>query len=203
MTASGRASSRPLDLLLGGALLLGSLPFQALIALAVRLDSRGPLFYQAVRCGRDGQPFRMLKFRSMVPQAPSQGPIITAGGDPRITRVGRFLRRTRLDELPQLWNVLRGDMSLVGPRPEDPRFVAHYTQEQREVLSVRPGISGLAQIEFRDEEQMLPADDPERFYIREILPRKLAIDLHYVRHRSARGDLRILARTLTAMLVRR
>jgi lipopolysaccharide/colanic/teichoic acid biosynthesis glycosyltransferase len=193
---------RALDLFWGGAALLVSLPIQAGIALAVRLDSPGPVLHRALRAGRYGRPFTLYKFRTMVVNAAAYGPGIPARDDPRITRVGRILRRSRLDELPQLWNVLRGDMSLVGPRPEAPKFVALYSPEQRQVLSVRPGITGAAQLVFRNEATLLPPGDPEAAYVREILPRKLAIDLDYVRHRSPGGDLRILARTVQLILPR-
>ncbi|MFZ1551113.1 MAG: sugar transferase, partial [Anaerolineae bacterium] len=131
----------------------------------------------AVRVGQDGRPFRLYKFRSMIVGTDRQGPGITATGDPRITRVGRFLRRAKLDELPQLINVLLGDMSLVGPRPEDPRYVAFYTPEQRRVLSVHPGITSPASLAYRHEEQLLAGEDWETHYRTRVLPAKLALDL--------------------------
>jgi lipopolysaccharide/colanic/teichoic acid biosynthesis glycosyltransferase len=136
----------------------------------------------------------------MVVDGASLGPRITAAGDPRITRVGRLLRRSKLDEFPQLWNVVRGDMRLVGPRPEDPRFVALYRPDQRQVLSVAPGITGPSQLTFLDEEDLLGSSDPEATYVREILPRKLAIDLSYAEHHTIRLDVQILAQTGLAVL---
>ncbi len=175
-------------------------PLLALIALAIRLDSAGPIFHRAVRVGRNGCEFTLYKFRTMVVNATQIGPGITISGDPRVTRVGRLLRRWKLDELPQLLNVLRGEMSLVGPRPEDPRYVALYTTEQREVLRVRPGITSPASVRFRNEEALLSGEDWERRYIEEIMPAKLALDLEYVRHASLHRDLAVLWETLVALL---
>jgi lipopolysaccharide/colanic/teichoic acid biosynthesis glycosyltransferase len=187
---------RLFDLAVASVLLVLTSPVLLAATIALRATSGPPVLYRARRSGKDGREFVMYKLRTMRPGA---GPSITATGDPRITRLGSVLRRTRLDELPQLWNVIRGDMSLVGPRPEDPRFVALYTPEQRAVLSVAPGLTGPAQLEFRREEEMLPSADPETAYIRDVLPRKLDIDLAYVRGRSFRGDLGILARTAAAI----
>jgi lipopolysaccharide/colanic/teichoic acid biosynthesis glycosyltransferase len=161
-------------------------------AIAVKLDSPGPAFYSGVRAGRDGRPFRIHKLRTM---RPGPGPSVTAGDDPRITRVGRFLRRTKIDELPQLLNVVKGEMSLVGPRPEDPDYVALYTPEQRRLLSVRPGITGAAALEFAAEEEMLRGGDGERRYLEDVMPRKLALELRYLDRASFAGDLGILLRT--------
>lgn len=193
---------RALDIVGSAVLLCVLSPLVVALMLLVRLDSPGPALHQARRVGRDGVEFTMYKLRTMRADAALSGPGITGRADPRITAIGRVLRRTHLDELPQLWNALRGDMSLVGPRPEDPRFVARYTPEQRAVLSVRPGITGPAQLAYRDEERRLPAESTEQAYERDILPGKLAIDLAYVRRRSLGGDLALLARTL-AGLVRR
>ena len=172
--------TRIFDLLaaFGGLLFLS--PLFVLVAFAIKLDSRGPIFYRARRIGKDGIPFPLYKFRRMVSDADKQGPGITATGDSRITRVGRFLRRTKIDELPQLINVLSGDMSLVGPRPEDPRYVTLYTPEQRRVLAVRPGITSAASLAYRHEEQLLAGADWETVYREEVLPAKLAIDLEYL-----------------------
>lgn len=174
-------------------------PLFALIALLIRLTSPGPVFYRARRVGQGGREFTLYKFRSMVADADRRGPGITAAGDPRVTSIGRVLRRTKLDELPQLWNVLRGDMSLVGPRPEDPRYVALYTPEQRRVLDVRPGITSLASIEYRNEEAVLHGPDWEQHYIHEVMPAKLAIDLRYVQRATLFTDLLIILRTLLAL----
>ncbi len=174
-------------------------PALLLIALAIRLNSPGPALYRAKRVGRGGRHFTLYKFRSMVANADKAGPGITAAGDARITSVGRVLRRTKLDEWPQLINVLRGDMSLVGPRPEDPRYVALYTPEQRAVLSVRPGITSLASVRYRHEEALLTGADWETRYTQEVMPTKLALDLEYVRNASLWLDLVILWRTFRAL----
>jgi lipopolysaccharide/colanic/teichoic acid biosynthesis glycosyltransferase len=175
-------------------------PLLALVAVLVRFSSPGPVFHRAIRVGRNGRPFKLYKFRTMVVDGATVGPRITAAGDPRITRIGRLLRRSKLDEFPQLWNVIRGDMRLVGPRPEDPRFVALYRPEQRIVLSVAPGITGPAQLTFFDEEDLLRSTDPEATYVREILPRKLAIDMAYAEHHTIGLDVQIMAQTGLAAL---
>ena len=191
---------RIFDLAVSAVGLVVTSPIVLAAALAVKLESPGPAFYAGTRVGRGGRPFRILKLRTM--QAQPGGPSVTAGDDPRITRVGRVLRRSKLDELPQLLNVLRGEMSLVGPRPEDPRYVAHYTPEQREVLGVRPGMTGPTVLAFIDEEELLRGGDAESVYLAEVMPGKLAIDLKYVRHASFGGDLMILGRTALAVLRR-
>lgn len=179
---------------LGGLIVLA--PIFAVVAALIKCDSRGPVFYAGDRIGQHGRPFKILKFRSMAVDADRQGPPITHRDDPRITRVGAFLRRTKLDELPQLWNVLKGEMSLVGPRPETPSYVALYTPEQRKVLEVRPGISGLPQLSYRDEEKHLSPDSWEQDYVNVLMPQKLALDLEYVQKRSFALDVQILARTV-------
>ena len=188
--------NRATDLVIAIPLLVVLSPLLAALALAVRLTSRGPAFHRAQRAGLGGSPFTMYKLRTMRAGASGEGPAITGASDPRVTRIGRALRSSRLDELPQLWNVVRGDMSIVGPRPEDPRFVAAYTAEQRRVLSVRPGITGAAQLAFRDEAALLDPADPDGSYARDVLPAKLAVDLEYVRRRSLARDLAIIARTI-------
>lgn len=175
-------------------------PVLVLIGVLVKLSSSGPVLHRAWRAGLNGRPFALYKFRSMVVNADRLGVGITAQDDPRITPIGRVLRRTKLDELPQLINVLKGDMRLVGPRPEDPRYVALYTPEQRRVLSVRPGITSWASIQFRDEEMLLAASNVDDVYRTTILPQKLALDLDYVARRSFRLDLIILWRTVLAIL---
>lgn len=177
-------------------------PIVAVAALAVKLDSPGPAFFSGPRVGRDGRLFRIHKLRSMRTGADKAGPAVTAGGDPRVTRLGRFLRRSKLDELPQLWNVVKGDMSLVGPRPEHPGYVEHYTAEQRRLLSVRPGITGPAAIAFIDEEERLRGGAPENLYVAEVMPKKLAIELDYLDRASFGSDLVIMLKT-AAMVVRR
>ena len=167
------------------------------IALANRLaGDRGPTFYSARRVGERGRPFNIHKFRTMRPAA---GPGITFRGDPRITEVGRFLRRSKLDELPQLFNVLRGDMSVVGPRPEAPDYVDWSSADQRIVLGARPGITGSTQLAYFREEESVSDDDEYRTVV---LPHKLALDRWYVEHATARGDLRIILDTLRAIIFR-
>lgn len=187
---------RAFDIAAAGVLLIVLSPLIALIACLIRLSGPGPIIYSGWRVGRYGRPFRVLKFRTMTQAA---GREITASDDPRVTRLGRRLRATKLDELPQLVNVLKGEMSLVGPRPEAPRFVALYTYAQREVLEVCPGITGPSQVLFRDEQRLLHGPDPEQVYLLQIMPMKLAIDLDYVRKHSLWGDLQILARTAIAL----
>jgi lipopolysaccharide/colanic/teichoic acid biosynthesis glycosyltransferase len=193
---------RAMDLLLAVVgLLLLALPMTA-IALAIKLDSPGPVFFRQERVGRGGRPFRIHKFRTMAHRPASDGLQLTVGDDQRITRVGRWLRARRFDELPQLIDVLTGDMSVVGPRPEVPRYVAHYTPEQRaKLLSVRPGITDPASLAFKDEARILAAAaDPERAYIEEVMPRKLQHALAYAEHASAWTDLRLIARTLKVLI---
>ncbi len=191
---------RAIDLFGAGLGIVLLSPLWALVAVTIKLDSPGPVFYRARRVGKDGKLFRLYKFRTMVTDADKYGPAITAAGDPRITRVGRLLRRTKIDELPQLLNVLKGEMSLVGPRPEDPRYVALYTEEQREILRVRPGITSAASLTYRHEELLLQGEDWERVYQTEIMPAKLAIDLEYLRHRTLWSDLVLIAKTILSML---
>ncbi len=179
--------------------LLALSPILTLVALAVKLNSPGPALYRSTRVGKAGKPFHMLKFRTMVLDADRLGPGITPGGDRRITPVGRFLRRTKLDELPQLINVVKGDMSLVGPRPEDPRYVALYTSEQRQVLEVRPGITSAASLAYRQEERMLVGPDWERVYCAEVLPAKLEADLAYLSRRTFLSDFWLIVQTILAL----
>jgi lipopolysaccharide/colanic/teichoic acid biosynthesis glycosyltransferase len=175
------------------------LPAFAAIAAAIKFTSPGPVLHKAQRVGKDGVPFRLYKFRTMAAGADRAGPGITVAGDPRITPVGSFLRRTKLDELPQLINVLRGEMSLVGPRPEDPRYVALYTPEQRSVLQARPGITSPASLRYRDESALLAGDDWERVYVERIMPDKLRIEMDYLARRTLRSDLAILLETAAAV----
>ena len=194
-------AKRLLDLLLAGLGLLLLAPLLAAIALWIKLDSRGPVLFRQERVGRHGRTFLIHKFRTMALGAPARGPQITVGADPRITAAGRVLRRYKLDELPQLWDVLRGAMSLVGPRPEVPRYVALYPEEMRRLLlSVRPGITDLASLHYRDESAVLArAADPERAYVEEVLPAKLALSSRYVREASLAGDLRLILATLVSL----
>lgn len=199
MNGMNGAIKRGIDVLASAAGLVVLSPLLLALVLAVRLTSPGPVFYRAHRIGRDGTPFRLYKFRSMVVNADKVGPAVTVAGDRRVTPVGRFLRKTKLDELPQLINVLRGDMSLVGPRPEDPRYVALYTPEQRAVLRVRPGITSLASVTYRDEESLLHGEDWERLYVEKIMPEKIAIDLDYVQRATPWHDIQIILRTIKAL----
>jgi lipopolysaccharide/colanic/teichoic acid biosynthesis glycosyltransferase len=166
----------------------------------VRATSPGPALFLQQRIGRGGRLFRIWKFRTMVVDATARGRAITAAGDPRVTRLGRFLRRTKLDELPQLVNVWLGDMSLVGPRPEVPCYLRRYTPDDQVVLSVRPGITDPASIRFRDEEALLAGfADPERAYAELFLPLKLSMAREYVRSRSFAGDLKLIVQTLARL----
>ena len=188
---------RAFDIAFAAVLLVFLSPLLLAFALAVALTSSGGAFFRQVRVGRGGTEFHLLKFRTMRPGSEAKGQLTIGGRDPRVTAVGYWLRKTKLDELPQLWNVLVGDMSVVGPRPEVPRYVALYTPEQRRVLDVRPGITGMASIDYIDENEILArSSDPERTYIEEILPAKLALDLRYVQERSLALDLRILGITV-------
>jgi len=196
------ALKRALDLVLTVPAVLVLAPFLVLIAVAVFLGSGWPVLFRHERVGRDGRSFLLMKFRSMR-SAGAQGLPITGGGDARVTSVGRFLRRTKIDELPQLFNILVGDMSVVGPRPEVPRYVVLYDTVQREVLVVRPGLTDPASLEYRNEEDLLgavPAGAREEFYIREIMPRKLALNLEYVRSASLMGDMALIARTIFVVI---
>lgn len=196
-------AKRLFDLLAAAAGLIVLAPVLGLVALLVRLDTPGPVFYRAERVGRGGAPFGMYKFRTMVVGADRLGPLLTRGRDPRVTRVGRILRHWKLDELPQLLNVLCGEMSVVGPRPESACYVARYSPEQRRVLQVRPGITGLAQVRFRHEEALLQGcKNLEEAYIAEILPRKLTLDLQYVDKQSLGLDIGLIAKTLACLVER-
>jgi lipopolysaccharide/colanic/teichoic acid biosynthesis glycosyltransferase len=197
-------AKRAFDLLFAGAGLLLLSPLLLGIALWIKLDSPGPVFFRQQRVGRHGVLFRIHKFRSMVEAAAQGGLQLTVGADPRITRAGRFLRRTKLDELPQLIDVVTGTMSLVGPRPEVPRYVAMYPAALRDkVLSVRPGITDPASIEYRDENTLLAqADDPERVYIEQVMPAKLRYAAQYVDQMSVPNDVRLIFATLRSLLLR-
>lgn len=172
-------------------------PIFLLIAVVIKLADRGKIFYQQTRIGQFGIPFQIYKFRTMVPGADYSGPHITSDGDRRITRIGSILRRTKLDELPQLWNVLRGEMSLVGPRPEVPRYVEQYSRDQRAILRIKPGITDLASLRFRNEESLLASsDDTEAFYVAQCLPRKLTLNYEYSRNANLLTDTWIIIQTI-------
>lgn len=171
-------------------------PLLLIMGLAVALSSPGGAFFRQVRVGKGGKEFRLIKFRSMKLGSEAKGQLTVGGRDPRITKVGHVLRRTKMDELPQLFNILAGDMSLVGPRPEVPKYVSLYTAEQRQVLNVRPGLTDYASLEYFEENKLLGAsDDPERTYIEEVMPAKLALNLKYIQEMGIKTDLLILLRT--------
>lgn len=179
-------------------------PILVLIAIWIKLDSKGPVFYRQVRVGRDNKDFRIFKFRSMRVGA-DKGSLVTIGGrDPRVTRSGYFIRKFKLDELPQLINVLIGDMSLVGPRPEVRHYVQYWTEEQMRVLSVRPGITDPASIMFRNENELLEqAEDPEKYYIEVIMQQKIKLYLEYVENASFWYDVRLIFRTFGVIIKER
>lgn len=197
-------AKRLFDWVLSSLGLLALSPLLLAIALLVKLDSPGPVFFRQERVGRYGKPFHIHKFRTMRHDPLGAGPQITVGADARITRVGGFLRASKLDELAQLIDVWLGDMSLVGPRPEVPRYVAHYPAEVRDkVLSVRPGITDIASIEYRDESAVLArASDPEQAYLREVLPHKLMLAARYVDRSSLALDVWLILRTIGAIVRR-
>ena len=175
-------------------------PLFLLVAVLMKFTSPGPVFFRQERVGRNFRPFQILKFRTMVPDAPKMGAEVTAAGDPRITPIGKFLRKTKLDEFPQLINVLRGDMSFVGPRPEVARFVELYRNDFAELLTIRPGITDPASLKYRHESELLGrADDPEKTYIQVVLPDKIALAKTYVNHSSFFIDLGLIFKTVFRM----
>jgi lipopolysaccharide/colanic/teichoic acid biosynthesis glycosyltransferase len=189
-------SQRIVDILAASIGLLVLSPVFLVIGAAVKLQDGGPVFYQSMRVGMGGRLFSIYKFRSMVQGADTMGGGLTVRGDRRVTRAGRLLRAYKLDELPQLLNVLKGDMSLVGARPENPAFVARYTPEQQEILRYRPGITSPASLHYRNEEELLGEGDTETHYIEKILPHKLSMDLAYLTRRTVRSDLVVILRTI-------
>ena len=196
-----RCGKRVADCVVSGLAIVALAPIFAVAAVLVKFSSPGPILFRQLRVGKQGQLFKLLKFRSMRVATEDAGAQITAAHDSRVTSVGRLLRRSKLDELPQLWNVLKGDMSIVGPRPEVPRYVRLYTQEQQQVLSVRPGITDPASISFRHEESLLAQQaDPEQFYIATLLGTKLQMNLQYVREISFFTDLKIVLQTIATVI---
>lgn len=175
-------------------------PVFLLIAILIKLDSEGPVFYRGIRTGQYGRPFRIFKFRTMIVDAERKGGGSTAKDDSRITRIGRFLRRHKLDELPQLLNVLKGEMSIVGPRPELPQYTDLYTDDEKLILTVRPGITDYASLEFINLGDVLGNDNPDRVYEERVRPIKNALRVKYVREQSFKGDLVIILRTLQKLL---
>lgn len=198
---AGEVLKRGFDATVATVLLSVAAPLMLVLAIAITLESRGPAFFRCRRVGLGGRAFMMLKFRKMFDGA--GGPALTAADDDRFTRMGRFLARTKLDEVPQLWNVLRGDMSLVGPRPEDPTLMRLRREAFEPILRVRPGITGLSQLAFARESEILDAHDRTGHYLRHVLPQKLQIDRLYVEQRSFLFDARILAWTAAAVFLRR
>lgn len=196
-----KLSKRIFDLLWTVLGMLFLWPFFLVIALLIMLDDRGPVFYRQERVGLHGRPFRMWKFRTMVTDADKVGKRLTVGRDPRITRVGYWLRKLKLDEFPQLFNVLAGEMSLVGPRPEVAEYVERYTEAQRRVLSVPPGITDPASIQYSNESELLAESaDPEATYINEIMPEKIRINMEYVNEASVVSDFKVVLRTLLKII---
>ncbi|MCE2772061.1 MAG: sugar transferase [Bacteroidetes bacterium] len=181
--------------------LLILLPLFLFLGIWISMESRGGVFYKQIRVGRNGVDFKLWKFRSMVPDADKKGLLTVGGRDPRITRAGYFLRKYKLDELPQLINVLLGDMSLVGPRPEVRKYVDLYSDEQRKVLSVRPGITDHASLEYFEENELLAkSDNPEETYIKEVMPAKLKLNARYINESGLITDLKIIARTILRII---
>ena len=194
-------AQRLLDVLVSGVLLVALFPLLLLLGTAVKLTSRGPVFFRSKRVGLYGSDLGMLKFRKMRDGA--SGPALTAKDDARFTRAGRFLAKSKLDELPQLWNVLKGEMALVGPRPEDASFVQARRQDYAEILTVKAGITGLCQLAFAKESEILESEGNIDDYVGRLLPQKIKLDLLYVQHRSLSMDLRILGWTAAVVLLRR
>jgi len=195
------AMKRVFDIIVSFIGLIVLTPIILIIGMAIKIDSKGPVFFKQVRVGKDGKEFRIFKFRTMVVDAEKKGMQITVGKDSRITKVGNFLRKSKLDELPQLINVLVGNMSFVGPRPEVPKYVAMYDEEQRAILKVRPGITDLASIEYKDENYLLSlSENPEKIYIEEIVPKKIYLNSKYLQEISLLYDVKIIIRTIIAII---
>jgi len=192
--------TRLFDIIFSLFVLLLLSPFLFLIALVVLITSRGGIFYKQVRVGKNGKEFTLLKFRTMYKNADKQG-LLTIGKDKRITAVGRILRKYKFDELPQFINVLLGDMSIVGPRPEVPKYVRLYNEQQKQVLSVKPGITDYASLVYFDENyQLAQSSNPEEYYIQHVMPHKLSLSLDYIQKKSFFFDLKIMALTFLRML---
>lgn len=191
------ASKRIFDLVLATLGLLMIWPVLLLVALAIKCSDRGPVFFRQERVGEGGKRFCIWKFRTMRSAPQGHGNPLTVGQDPRVTAVGSWLRRSKLDELPQLFNVIRGEMSFVGPRPELPCFVDRYTAEQRRVLQFRPGVTSLASIKFLDEDDLLGrVEDPERFFMEKIVPERARTDLEYAARATVLSDLMVMVKTV-------
>lgn len=189
------------DILLSGVGLIMLSPLLIVVAIWIKLDSAGPVFYRQVRVGRHNKDFRIYKFRSMYIDSDKRGLITIGGHDPRVTRAGYYIRKAKIDELPQLINVFLGDMSFVGPRPEVRKYVDMYTAEQLHVLDIRPGITDAASIKYRNENEILEKQaDPEQYYIDVVMQDKLRINLDYVAHHSLLGDLKLIFNTFGAIV---
>jgi len=188
---------RVFDLLLSSIALILLAPVLLLAAVVIKLDSRGPVFFRQERIGKGGRPFLILKLRSMVQDAALKGGLITCGEDPRITTAGSWLRKTKIDELPQLFNILKGDMSFVGPRPEVQKYVDMFREDFEQILQVRPGLTDLASLRYRDEADILGSfENPEEAYRQQILPDKIRLAKEYLRHSSILFDMSLIVRTL-------
>ena len=176
-------------------------PIFIIVSICIKIDSKGPVFFKQKRVGKDGQPFMIYKFRTMVTDAEKLGKQITVGDDNRITKVGKFIRKCKLDEIPQLINVLKGEMSLVGPRPEVPRYAELYDDYQAQVLLVRPGITDYASIEYRNENEILgKSANPEEIYITEIMPTKIDLNMKYLKNISLTEDFKLIIKTILAVI---
>jgi lipopolysaccharide/colanic/teichoic acid biosynthesis glycosyltransferase len=172
-------------------------PFLVIIGILVKLSDKGPIFYRSKRVGQNFKSFYLLKFRTMVVNAEKLGPSVTKGGDQRITKIGKFLRKTKLDELPQLWNVIKGEMSIVGPRPEVEKYISFYKDDYKEILKIKPGITDYAAIKFRNEEEILAEfKDVEKAYIENVLPEKIKLYKTYLNEIGFLADLKIIFKTL-------
>lgn len=192
---------RIFDILISGIGILFISPIFLIISLLVKITSEGPIFFKQIRIGKNGREFKILKFRTMIVEAEKVGMQITVGKDSRITKIGHFLRKTKLDELPQLINVIIGDMSLVGPRPEVPKYVNLYSENQKKILLVRPGITDIASIEFRNENDILGlSSNPEKEYIENIMSKKIELNYYYLKNISCIEDLKIIFKTILAIL---
>lgn len=197
MSKFNKAVKRIFDFICSTLGLIVLSPILIIISIRIKTDSDGPVFFKQVRVGENNKEFEILKFRTMVVDAEKLGRQITVGNDSRITKIGAFIRKYKLDELPQLINVVKGDMSLVGPRPEVPRYVKLYNDEQKKVLKVKPGITDLASIRYRDENELLGgAENPDEFYINTIMPDKLALNLEYINNNNVFIDIYIILKTI-------
>ena len=197
---SGRVAKRVFDIFFAILGIIFLSPVLLAIAIAVKITSPGSVFYRGTRTGRYGKPFRIYKFRSMIVDAETAGGTTTGQNDPRITSIGGILRKYKFDEFPQLFNVLFGDMSFVGPRPEVAEYTDNYTEEEQAILSVRPGVTDYSSLEFHDLQAVVGGEDPDENYRRNVLPEKLRLRMKYVREQSFWGDMRILGRTVLLLL---